>query len=98
MEQIIEGVQFIKDLVQASPLSLGIKAGLILLITICFWYWRSKIFAFLKAVAQQKNAEDAARDEARIGEENERDNRELDQAQQSSEDWADQERKKDQKP
>lgn len=95
IEQIVSGVlAFLKE----SPLSLGIKTGLVIIIGLVFWWFKGQIKAALNKAAKEQRERDAVKDEQRIGEENERDNRELDEAQKNSDDWAAQEREKDKKP
>lgn len=98
MDEIEKAFKVITTLISDSTATLYVKAVLIGIIMVLLWWFRRQIFKFLKEAAQAERDRHAAEDSQRIGEENEQANRDATTDQANQDDWAEQERKKDQKP
>jgi len=88
-------LQKIIDLITASPLELGVRAGLIAFVVLFLWWIRRKIMGALIEGAQRDRESSYVRDEQVIGEENEKDNQELAKSEENVDNWAEEQRRKD---
>jgi flagellar biosynthesis/type III secretory pathway M-ring protein FliF/YscJ len=83
------------DIINSSPLELGIKAALIAFVVLCLWWIRRKVKEALVEGAQRDREASYVKDEQTIGEKNEKDNQELAKDQENLDNWAEEQRKKD---